>query len=100
MIRQKLQDFFSGIILFLKLHFHMLMPTHFVQVLLNCVSGKHYSNSNICSGLGLGLAFWKGEERYQDVDYISTTYGAGLYTALNNELQYDCASGACNGKLV
>ena len=51
-------------------------------------------------GLGLGLAFWKGEEQYKDVKYISANYISALYTALNNEQQNDCSQGSCSGKLV
>ena len=80
----------------------MLMATHFVQVfhisvtMVSTVATLHISYQ----GLGLGLAFWRGEDRYKDASYISAHYDAGLYTALNNEKQKDCSDGGCSGKLV
>ena len=96
------RDYFLGIILFLKRHSHMLMATHFVQVfhisvtMVSTVATLHISYQ----GLGLGLAFWRGEDRYKDVSYISASYDIGLYTALNNEQQKECSDGSCSGKLV
>ena len=80
----------------------MLMATHFVQVfhisvtMVSTVATLHISYL----GLGLGLAFWRGEDRYKDVSYISASYGTELYTALNNEQQKNCSDGGCSGKLV
>ena len=94
------KGYFSGLILFLKRHSRMLIAMHFVQVFhisfTMVVATLHISNL----GLGLGLAFWRGENRYKDVSYISASYGTELYTALNNEQQKNCSDGGCSGKLV
>ena len=94
------KGYFSGLILFLKRHSRMLIAMHFVQVFhisfTMVVATLHISNLRF----GLGLAFWRGENRYKDVSYISASYGTELYTALNNEQQKNCSDGGCSGKLV
>ena len=71
----------------------------------NACMGGGCDEKTFATGLGLGLAFWKGAEGYKDVKYIATSLNNGLYTALNNEELKSCiglyGSGtSCDTKLV
>ena len=57
------------------------------------------------TGLGLGLALWKGAERYEDVKYIANNLNEQLITALNNDDLNDCSgfydsTTSCDAQLV
>ena len=49
---------------------------------------------------GLGLAMWKREESYIDVQHIINKVGEDTFTALHNPGLNDCRDGACDEKLV
>ena len=71
----------------------------------NAFIGGGCDEKTFATGLGLGLAFWKGTEGYTDVKSIATSLNTGLHTALNNEELKSCngfyGSGtSCDTKLV
>ena len=71
----------------------------------NAFMGGGCDEKTFATGLGLGLAFWKGTEGYKDVKSIATSLNTGLHTALNNEELKSCngfyGSGtSCDTKLV
>ena len=49
---------------------------------------------------GLGLAMWKSEESYIDVQHIINKVGEDTFTALHNPGLNDCRDGDCDEKLV
>ena len=48
----------------------------------------------------MGLAMWRSEESYLDVQHIVGKVGEDTFTALHNPGSNDCKDGACDGKLV
>ena len=55
--------------------------------------------------MGLGLALWKGVERYEDVKFIANNLNRQLITALNNADGNDCngfydSITSCDAQLV
>ena len=49
----------------------------------------------------MGLAVWRTEEEYQDMQFLAATLGESLFTALSNRHRMDCHSVEdCDGQLV
>ena len=49
---------------------------------------------------GMGLAMWRSEESYLDVQYIVGMVDEDTFTALHNPGLNECKDSACDGKLV
>ena len=52
------------------------------------------------AGQGMGLAIWRTEESYNDIQYIVKEINEDVYTALTNPKEYECKDETCTGKLV
>lgn len=48
----------------------------------------------------MGLAIWRTEESYNDIQYIVKEINEDVYTALTNPKEYECKDETCTGKLV
>ena len=48
----------------------------------------------------MGLAMWKTEDTYKDVQHITKKIGEDVYTALTNPNLNKCTDQECDGKLV
>ena len=51
-------------------------------------------------GRGMGLALWRSEATYKDMQHIVEELGEDVYTALTNPDQNKCTDNECDGKLV
>ena len=51
-------------------------------------------------GRGMGLAMWRSEATYKDMQHIVEELGEDVYTALTNPDQNKCTDNECDGKLV
>ena len=48
----------------------------------------------------MGLALWRTEDTYRDMQHIVDKVGEDVYTALTNPNQNKCTDQECDGKLV
>ena len=48
----------------------------------------------------MGLALWRSEATYKDMQHIVKELGEDVYTALTNPDQNKCTDNECDGKLV
>ena len=48
----------------------------------------------------MGMAMWKTEETYKDMQHITKKMGEDVYTALSNPNLNKCTDQECDGKLV
>ena len=55
---------------------------------------------HIMIGQGMGLAIWKTDESYRDLQYIVDEFDEDVFTALKNPNWSDCKDSACDGNLV
>ena len=59
-----------------------------------------FHSSFFATDRGMGLAMWKSEESYLDVQYIVGMVDEDTFTALLNPDLNECRDGACDRKLV
>ena len=74
----------------------LLLPSNFKPT--NLVVG--WNGLVFDADRGLGLAMWKSEESYIDVQHIINKVGEDTFTALHNPGLNDCRDGDCDEKLV
>ena len=55
---------------------------------------------HIMIGQGMGLAIWKTDESYRDLQYIVDEFDEDVFTALKNPNWKYCQDSACDGDLV
>ena len=48
----------------------------------------------------MGMAMWKTEDTYKDVQHITKKIGEDVYTALTNPNLNKCTDQDCDGELV